>query len=189
MFLQVDRFRRTHSCSQSRFKYEFVVGECKEIIERAAAIIQKDLFTVIRLPDLESIGQAVSNDMAAAFVFVPDDIGYCLQPIAIPRHFSFVLRIDPFEVPETLREVFYPVIDLLFGEDPDTIRFGLLVESLAVGVVVRISEERPIESEVVIGFWIEVLADEKQDTVSSETSASFLEIVFQAVRGVCNTVE
>ena len=127
--------------------------------------------------------------MAAAFVFVPDDIGYCLQPIAVPRHFSFVLRIDPFEVPETLREVFYPVIDLLFGEDPDTIRFGLLVESLAVGVVVRISEQRSIESEVVIEFWIEVLADEKQDTVSSETSAGFLEIVLQAVCGVCNTIE
>ena len=44
------------------------------------------------------------------------------------------------------------VVDLLFGEDPDTVRSGLFVESLAVGVVVRISEERPIESEVVIGF-------------------------------------
>ena len=127
--------------------------------------------------------------MAAAFVFVPCDIGYCLQPIAIPRHFSFVLRIDTFEVSETLREVFHPVVDLLFGEDPDAIRFGLLVEGLAVGVVVRISEERPIESEVVIGFWIEILADEKQDVVSSETGASFLEIVFQAVHGMCNTVE
>ena len=78
--------------------------------------------------------------MAAAFVFVPCDIGYCLQPIAIPRHFSFVLSIDTFEVSETLREVFHPIVDLLFCEDPDTIRFGLLVESLAVGVVVRVSE-------------------------------------------------
>ena len=78
--------------------------------------------------------------MTAAFVFVPCDIGYCLQPIAIPRHFSFVLSIDTFEIPETLREVFHPVVDLLFGEDPDTVRSGLFVESLAVGVVVRVSE-------------------------------------------------
>ena len=140
MFLQVDRFRRTHSCSRSGFKYEFVIGECQKIIERAAPIIQRDLFTLIRLPDLESIGQAVPSDMTAAFVFVPCDIGYCLQPIAIPRHFSFVLSIDTFEVSETLREVFHPIVDLLFCEDPDTIRFGLLVESLAVGVVVRVSE-------------------------------------------------
>ena len=127
--------------------------------------------------------------MTAAFVFVPCDIGYCLQPIAIPRHFSFVLSIDTFEVSETLREVFHPIVDLLFCEDPDTIRFGLLVESLAVGVVVRVSEERPIESEVVIRFRIEVLADEKQDAVSPEAGAGFLEIVLQAVCGVCNTIE
>ena len=119
----------------------------------------------------------------------PNHIGQSLQPVAVPGHFAFVLRIDPFEIPETLREVFHPVVDLLFGEDPDTVRSGLFVESLAVGVVVRISEERPIESEVVIGFWIEILADEKQDAVSSETGASFLEIVFQAVHGMCNTVE
>ena len=189
MFLKIDRFRRTHSCSRSGFKYEFIVGECKEIIERAAPIIQRDLFTVIRLPDLESIGQAMSCDMTAAFVFVPRDIGYCLQPFAIPRHFSFVLRIDTFEVSETLREVFHPIVDLLFGEYPDTIRFGLLVESLTVGVVVHISEERPFATKLVIGFRIGVFVDEKQNAVSSETGAGFLEIVFQAVRGVCNTVE
>ena len=119
----------------------------------------------------------------------PNHIGQSLQPVAVPGHFAFVLRIDPFEIPETLREVFHPVVDLLFGEDPDTVRSGLFVESLAVGVVVRISEERPIESEVVIGFWIEILADEKQDAVSSETGARLLEIVFQAVLGMCNTVE
>ena len=101
----------------------------------------------------------------------PNHIGQSLQPVAVPGYYSFVLRIDPFEIPETLREVFYPVVDLLSGEDSDTVRFGLFVESLAVGVVVRISEERPIESEVVIGFWIEILADEKQDTVSAETGA------------------
>ena len=43
--------------------------------------------------------------------------------------------------------------------------------------------------QVVIGFWIEILADEKQDTVSAETGAHFFEIVFQAVCGVCNMVE
>ena len=143
------------------YKYEFVVGECKEIIERAAAIIQRDLFAVIRLSYFESIGQTMPCDMAAAFVFVPDDIGYCLQPIAIPRHFSFVLRIDTFEVSETLRKVLHPIVDLLFGEDPDTIRFGLLVESLAVGVVVRISERLPITTELVI----DLFADKKQDAV------------------------
>ena len=90
----------------------------------------------------------------------PNHIGQSLQPVAIPGHFAFVLRIDPFEIPETLREVFHPVVDLLFGEDPDTVRSGLFVESLAVGVVVRISEERPIESEVVIGFWINVVLND-----------------------------
>ena len=127
--------------------------------------------------------------MVAAFIVVPNHIGQSLQPVAVPGHFAFVLRIDPFEIPETLREVFYPVVDLLSGEDSDTVRFGLFVESLAVGVVVRISEERPIESEVVIRFRIEVLADEKQDAVSPEAGAGFLEIVLQAVCGVCNTIE
>ena len=138
---------------------------------------------------IESIGQAVTNDLAVTFVMNPNHIGQSLQPVAVPDYFAFVLRIDPFEIPETLREVFHPVVDLLFGEDPDAIRFGLLVESLIVGVVVRISEERPIESEVVIGFWIEILADEKQDAVSPEAGAGFLEIVLQAVCGVCNTIE
>ena len=39
------------------------------------------------------------------------------------------------------------------------------------------------------GFWIEILADEKQDAISSETGACFLEIVLLAVRGMCDTVE
>ena len=129
------------------------------------------------------------RDLTMAFVMNPNHIGQSLQPVAVPDYFAFVLRIDPFEIPETLREVFYPVVDLLSGEDSDTVRFGLFVESLAVGVVVRISEERPIESEVVIRFRIEVLADEKQDAISSETGACFLEIVLLAVRGMCDTVE
>ena len=127
--------------------------------------------------------------MAAASIVVPNHIGYRLQPVAVPGYYPLVFRIDLLKGAETLREVLHPVVDLPFGEDPDTVRSGLFVESLAVGVVVRISEERPIESEVVIGFWIEILADEKQDVVSSETGASFLEIVFQAVHGMCNTVE
>ena len=74
----------------------------------------------------------------------PNHIGQSLQAVAVSGYFSFVLRIDTFEVPETLREVFHPVVELPFGKDPDAVRFGLLVESLAVGVVIRISEERPI---------------------------------------------
>ena len=104
----------------------------------------------------------------------PNHIGQSLQPVAVPGHFAFVLRIDPFEIPETLREVFHPVVDLLFGEDPDTVRSGLFVESLAVGVVVRVSEERPIATELVIGFRIGVFADEKQDTVPAETRRKIL---------------
>ena len=139
-FLQVGRFRRTHNCSRSGFKYEFVVGECKEIVKHVTPIIQRNPFAVSCLPNLESISQPMPRDMAAAFVVEPNHIGYRLQPVAVPGYFSFVLRIDPFEIPKTLREVFHPVVDLLFCENPDTIRFGLLVESLAVGVVVRISE-------------------------------------------------
>ena len=74
----------------------------------------------------------------------PNHIGQSLQAVAVPGYFSFILRIDPFEVPETLREVFHPVVDLPFGKDPDAVRFGLLVESLAIGIIIRISEERPI---------------------------------------------
>ena len=127
--------------------------------------------------------------MAAASIVVPNHIGYRLQPVAVPGYYPLVFRIDLLKGAETLREVLHPVVDLPFGEDPDTVRSGLFVESLAVGVVVRISEERPIESEVVIRFRIEVLADEKQDAVSPEAGAGFLEIVFQAVCGVCNMVE
>ena len=127
--------------------------------------------------------------MAAASIVVPNHIGYRLQPVAVPGYYPLVFRIDLLKGAETLREVLHPVVDLPFGEDPDTVRSGLFVESLAVGVVVRISEERPIESEVVIRFRIEVLADEKQDAVSPEAGAGFLEIVLQAVCGVCNTIE
>ena len=127
--------------------------------------------------------------MAAASIVVPNHIGYRLQPVAVPGYYPLVFRIDLLKGAETLREVLHPVVDLPFGEDPDTVRSGLFVESLAVGVVVRISEERPIALQVVIGFWGGVFADEKQDAVSSETGAGFLEIVFQAVRSVHNTVE
>ena len=127
--------------------------------------------------------------MAAASIVVPNHIGYRLQPVAVPGYYPLVFRIDLLKGAETLREVLHPVVDLPFGEDPDTTRGGLFVESLAVGVVIRISEERPIESEVVIRFRIEVLADEKQDAVSPEAGAGFLEIVLQAVCGVCNTIE
>ena len=127
--------------------------------------------------------------MTAIFVIFPNHIRYCFQSIAVSGHFSLVLRIDPFEASVTLREVFHPVVDLLPGENSDTVRCGLFVESLAVGVLVRIPEERPIESKVVIGFRIEVSADEKQDAVSAETGTYLLEIVLQAVRGMCNTVE
>lgn len=72
---QVDRFSRTHSCNRSGFKYEFVVGEREEIVERAAAVVQRNSFAVIRLPDLEGIGQAVTSDMSAVFVVVPNHIG------------------------------------------------------------------------------------------------------------------
>ena len=109
--------------------------------------------------------------MAAASIVVPNHIGYRLQPVAVPGYYPLVFRIDLLKGAETLREVLHPVVDLPFGEDPDTVRSGLFVESLAVGVVVRISEERPIESEVVIRFRIEVLADEKQDAVSPEDGA------------------
>ena len=127
--------------------------------------------------------------MAAASIVVPNHIGDRLQPVAVPGYYPLVFRIDLLKGAETLREVLHPVVDLPFGEDPDTVRSGLFVESLAVGVVVRISEERPIESEVVIRFRIELLADEKQDAVSPEAGAGFLEIVLQAVCGVCNTIE
>ena len=123
------------------YKCEFVVGKCQEIVERVTPIIQRNPFAINCLPNLESISQPMPRDMAAAFVVEPNHIKYRLQPVAVPDYFSFVLRIDTFEVPETLREVFPPVVDLPFCENPDTIRFGLLVESLAVGVVVRISEE------------------------------------------------
>lgn len=42
---------------------------------------------------------------------------------------------------------------------------------------------------LVIGFRVSVFADEKQDTVSAEAGACFLEIVLQALRSMCNTVE
>lgn len=116
--------------SRLRFRCEFIVGECKEIVERAAPIVQRDLFAVIRLPDIESIGQAVTNDLAVTFVMNPNHIGQSLQPVAVPDYFAFVLRIDPFEIPETLREVFHPVVDLLLVKTP--IRFGAVCLSKAL---------------------------------------------------------
>ena len=178
MFLQVDRFCRTHGNSRSECEYEFVVGECQKIIERTAPIVQRNLFAVIRLPDFERIGQAVPRDMAAASIVVPNHIGYRLQPVAVPGYYPLVFRIDLLKGAETLREVLHPVVDLPFGEDPDTTRSGLFVESLAVGVVIRISEERPIALQLVIGFWGGVFADEKQDAVSSETGADFLCLLY-----------
>ena len=82
------------------------------------------------------------RDLTMAFVMNPNHIGQSLQPVAVPGYYPLVFRIDLLKGAETLREVLHPVVDLPFGEDPDTVRSGLFVESLAVGVVVRISERR-----------------------------------------------
>ena len=111
----------------------------RTLVSEIAMLMCYEATRDLKLADVE-IDTPICKTTVKELKVVPNHIGQSLQPIAIPRHFSFVLSIDTFEVSETLREVFHPIVDLLFCEDPDTIRFGLLVESLAVGVVVRVSE-------------------------------------------------
>lgn len=116
--------------SRLRFRCEFIVGECKEIVERAAPIVQRNPFVVKRLPDIESIGQTVPRDLTMAFVMNPNHIGQSLQPVAVPdylRSFSASIR-SRFRKPC----VRYSTQSSIFFRVKTPIRFGSVCLSKAL---------------------------------------------------------